>query len=148
RKTGSRLQVSILETRRTGGKVTNEHIASLGSIILPMTVGARQDFWAKLWDRLTSLSNRIGAEDQAKIRNAVHARIPLVMPIEANADAADYWQTYSRVFADFGAAERKHAAKAIERAEQNERIAAFFAENRAAALRGERPDPMIVGKLL
>jgi hypothetical protein len=76
RPTPRRLQVSILETRRTAGKVTNEHIASLGSIEVPMTVGSRQTFWANLWARLASLSNRICPDDQAKIRNAVHAASP------------------------------------------------------------------------
>jgi hypothetical protein len=50
RKTANRLQVSILEAHRAGGRVTNEHIASLGSIDLSMSVGSRQAFWANLWD--------------------------------------------------------------------------------------------------
>src|ERR1700722_4654657 len=87
RKTPNRLQVSILEAHRAGGKVTNEHIASVGSIKVPMSVGGRQTFWANLWDRLTSLSNRIGPDEQAKIRNAIHARIPMVMPDEVAAEA-------------------------------------------------------------
>jgi hypothetical protein len=81
------LQVSILKTRRKAGKVANEHVASLGSIALPMTVRGRQVFWAYLWERLASLSDRLGADDQARIRNAVHRRIPLVHPDEAAADA-------------------------------------------------------------
>jgi hypothetical protein len=81
RKTPRRLQVSILEkTSRKAGKVASEHVASLGSVTLPMTVRGRQAFWAYLWDRLATLSNRVGAEDQARIRNAVHARIPMVLP--------------------------------------------------------------------
>jgi hypothetical protein len=85
RKTPRRLQVSILETSRKAGKVASEHVASLGSVTLPMTVRGRQAFWAYLWDRLATLSNRVGAEDQARIRNAVHARIPMVLPDEAAA---------------------------------------------------------------
>jgi hypothetical protein len=50
-----RLQASILETRRNNGRVTNEHIASLGSVLLPLTVSGRQAFWANLWERLRSL---------------------------------------------------------------------------------------------
>ena len=45
RKTPNRLQVSILEAHRAGGKVTNEHIASLGSVERPPSVQARQIFW-------------------------------------------------------------------------------------------------------
>jgi hypothetical protein len=149
RTTPRRLQVSILETRRTARKVTNEHIASLGSIVVPMTVGDRQAFWANLWGRLTSLSNRIGADDQAKIRNAVHARIPMVLPDEANADEAAYWETWGASFAKDGARKRKHAADVIEQAELDEGVAAEFAANRAAALRGDRRmDRVVVGELL
>jgi hypothetical protein len=35
RTTPCRLQVSILEARRSARKVTNEHIASLGSVAVP-----------------------------------------------------------------------------------------------------------------
>jgi hypothetical protein len=148
RQTPQRLRASILESHRTAGKVASEHVASLGAIALPMTVRGRQAFWAGLWDRLATLSNRIGPDEQASIRNAVHARIPMVLPEEANADAAAYWATWSAAFMEDGASEREDAAAAIKRAEANEGIAAIFAENRTAALQGERPDEMIVGKLL
>jgi hypothetical protein len=98
---------------------------------------------------MTSLGNRIGPDDQAKIRTAVHARIPMVMRDEANADEAKYWEEHGAVFAEFGARGREHAASAIEQAERDEGIAAIFAENRAVALRGERPmDRVVVGQLL
>jgi hypothetical protein len=118
-----------------------------------MEVSARQLFWANLWDRLATLSNRIGADDQTKIRNAIHARIPMVMPDEANADEARYWETYSASFAEDGTKERERAARAyqdaIEQAESDEAIAAVFANNRTAALKGERPmERVIVGELL
>jgi hypothetical protein len=148
RKTPRRLQISIIETRRTAGKVASAHVASLGTIGLPMTVRGRQAFWAYLWDRLHALSNRIGPDDQARIRNAVHGRIPMVMPEEANADMAAYWAEYSAVFAENGARQRRTAALFVERAEIEERVAADFAKNRTAALKGERPDPTIVGVLL
>jgi hypothetical protein len=81
--TPRRLQVSIVETRRKAGKIASEHVASLGSIGLPMTVRGRQAYWAYLWGHLAGLSDRIGADDQARIRSAVHGRIPLVPPDEA-----------------------------------------------------------------
>jgi hypothetical protein len=138
RQTPRRLQVSILEAHRAGGKVTNEHIASLGSIAVPMSVAGRQGFWANLWDRMASLGNRISAEDQAKIRNAVHARIPMVMPDEARAEEARIWAEASALFEEKGTREREAAAEAIKRAENHEGLAAIFAENRAAVLRGEQ----------
>jgi hypothetical protein len=153
RKTPNRLQVSVLETRRAGGRVTSEHIASIGSVERPPSIQARQFFWANLWDRLASLSNRIGPDDQAKIRNAVHARIPMVMPEEANADEAKYWETYSALFAKTGAERRADAARAyqdaVKQAELDEGVATVFAENRTAALKGERPmERVVVGTLL
>jgi hypothetical protein len=148
RKIRNRTQVSILEARRTAGKVRNEHIASLGSIAQPMTVAGRQSFWANLWDRLASLSNRIGPDDQAKIKNAVHARIPTVMPDEVKAAEAQYWDDWRSSFLQSGAREREGAAAAIDRAEWNEEVAAMFAENRADVLKGEHPGQLIVGKLL
>jgi hypothetical protein len=48
-----------------------------------MTVRGRQAYWAYLWGRLAGLSDRIGADDQARIRKAVHGRIPMVPPEEA-----------------------------------------------------------------
>jgi hypothetical protein len=147
RTTPRRLQVSILEAHRAGTKVTNEHVASLGSIAVPMSVGGRQAFWADLWERLARLSNRIGPDDQAKIRNAVHARIPMVLPEEANADEAAYWATYSAMSAQKAVEKRHDATSAIEEAEYFESVAATFAENRAAALQGDHAGRMLVGKM-
>jgi hypothetical protein len=76
--TPSRLQVSLRESRRIGGKPRCEHIASLGSIPEPMTTADRVAFWARLHHRLAKLSNRIGADEQGKILGSVHARIPMV----------------------------------------------------------------------
>jgi hypothetical protein len=100
RQSHHRLQVSVLGTRRVAGKVTSEHVGSLGSVAVPTTVAGRLAFWENLWERLTALSNRISADDQTKIRNAVHARIQMVLPDEANADEAAYWEKYSAVFAE------------------------------------------------
>jgi len=52
-------KVSIVETRRVGGKVRHEHIASLGSIETPLTVANRVAFWQRVHERLAKLSNRI-----------------------------------------------------------------------------------------
>lgn len=64
--------------RRVDGKVRPEHIAALGSVGDPATVAERVAFWGQLHRRLDKLSNRIGADDQAKIIGAIHARIPMV----------------------------------------------------------------------
>jgi hypothetical protein len=112
-------------------------------------VAGRQAFWVNLFERLSHLSNRIGADDQTKIRNAVHARIPMVMPDEADVDEATYWETYSKLFMEHGADERERAAEAIACAQANEGVAAIFAANRAAALAGQRPMKRgVVGEVL
>ena len=74
-----RLQCALVETRRVNGKVRQEHIAALGSVPVPPAVADRVTFWKKLHERLAKLANRVGAEDQAKIMGAIHARIPMVM---------------------------------------------------------------------
>jgi hypothetical protein len=78
RETPSRLQVSIVETRRLDGRVRHEHIASLGSIETPLSVSGRIVFWQQVNERLGRLSNRVVAAAQGKIRGDIHARIPMV----------------------------------------------------------------------
>jgi ubiquinone biosynthesis protein COQ9 len=75
----SRLQLSLVETRRTADRVLHEHVASLGSIIVPPSPADRIAFWQKLHERLARLANRIDAETtQGEILGAVHARVPMV----------------------------------------------------------------------
>jgi hypothetical protein len=74
RKSLRRLDVSLAETRRVGGKVRQEHIASLGSIALPPTVASRMAFWARIHQHIAQLSNRV---DCNKILGALFARIPM-----------------------------------------------------------------------
>jgi hypothetical protein len=69
-RTARRLQVSVVETRWSGGKVRHEHVASLGSVP---------------HERLARLANRIDAAAQAKILAAVHARVPMVTVDEQRA---------------------------------------------------------------
>ena len=61
RQTESRLQVSLVETRRINGEVRHEHIASFGSVEVPLSVEDRLAFWQRLHDRLAKLSNRLDA---------------------------------------------------------------------------------------
>jgi hypothetical protein len=77
RQSAQRLQLSLVETRREGGKVRHEHVASLGTAATPLTIAARVDFWTRLHQRLGRLSNRVDAAMQAKVLGAVHARVPM-----------------------------------------------------------------------
>jgi uncharacterized protein (DUF885 family) len=166
-----RLQVSLIETRRVDGKVRHEHIASLGSIILPPSVADRITFWGRLHERLAKLSNRIAAADHGKVLGAVHARVPMVTADEqvalqlenAKADA-DFWNRLADMHAGTAAdhkglaawAERasaegeierakaaEHAARAKERVERIER-----GENVEGGLGREHLTPAEVAKLI
>jgi hypothetical protein len=72
-----RLALSLVETTRIDGGVRHDHIASLGSVDSPPTLRGRIAFWARLNGRLTALGNRLGPDDQTKIMDAIHARIPI-----------------------------------------------------------------------
>jgi hypothetical protein len=37
----------MVETRRIGGKVKQEHVASLGSCVFPLSIEARAAFWSQ-----------------------------------------------------------------------------------------------------
>src|SRR5262245_53244060 len=78
RDAGRRLQVSLVETHRADGKVRHEHISSLGSIVMPMSVAGRIAFWRSLHERLVRLSNRLGGDNHGEVLGAVHERIPMV----------------------------------------------------------------------
>jgi hypothetical protein len=98
-----RLLVSLIKNRRVDGKVQQEHVADLGAIdghmlseffgrIAPeqinvitdgkledwsrFSIERRRHFWDELEARLARLSNRLGADETAKVREAIHARIP------------------------------------------------------------------------
>jgi hypothetical protein len=78
RQNKTRLQVSLVETHRTDGKVRHEHVASFGSVEWPLSVEARIEFWQRLHERLAKLSNRVDATAQAKVLGDVHGRIAMV----------------------------------------------------------------------
>ena len=85
RSDGARLYVSLVRTRRVEGKVRQQHLASLGSIILSPSVADRVAFWARLHERLSKLANRIDPAAQGKIMGDIHARVPMPTPDEQRA---------------------------------------------------------------
>jgi hypothetical protein len=89
RETARRLQVSLVETGRTGGKVRHSHVASLGSIVRGPSVAERVAFWAALYQRLGRLANRVNGEAYGAILAAVHARIPIPTQEEQRAAAVE-----------------------------------------------------------
>jgi hypothetical protein len=92
RRVRHRLVVNLEQNRRVGGKVKNEHIARLGSVVLPEPVSARERvrFWRELKERFRDiavrLANCVSAEDRRKALAQIHARIP--KPTAADEQAA------------------------------------------------------------
>jgi hypothetical protein len=156
RETPYGLQVSLIQTRREGGKVRHEHIAGLGAITIPASAADRIAFWRRLHGRLSALSNRIG-DEQGEILGAVHERIPMPTADEqrdvqlenAKADQR-FWEGLHGLHADMieghtgviAAAERaiangeagaataathaKAAKEQVERIERGERVEGGF----------------------
>ncbi len=85
RETARCLQVSLVETHRTGGRVRHSHVAGLGSIGVSPSPADRIAFWTKLHQRLAALANRIDGATHGVILAAVHARIPMPTPDDQRA---------------------------------------------------------------
>ena len=62
----------------------HEHIAGLGAITIPASAADRIDVWRSLHARVLALTNRIG-DEQGKILEAMHGRIPMPTPDEQHA---------------------------------------------------------------
>jgi hypothetical protein len=99
RKSKKSLRLSLVGTKRVGGKVKHEHITSLGSIPQTMTVAERLGFWEELRKRLPGLANRI---DPARLDALIAAKIP--RPTKTELDVADLeeyasrWQQIAKFF--------------------------------------------------
>ena len=118
----TRLEVSIIETHREGGKVKQEHIASLGSVVGD-GVEARVWFWQACDERLASLANRIGP-DMHRLRQAIAMRIPEPTREEVDALEMRRWQDLQAGWQGIGDDDRNSIAKDEEAiAETRERIA-------------------------
>ena len=99
-----RLQASLSETRREGGKVRHEYVASLGSAPLSPSPADRIAFWTKLHQRLDALGNRIDTARRGAILTAIHARIPMptmddhqAVQLELARDDARFWETLAEM---------------------------------------------------
>jgi hypothetical protein len=117
RQTPSRLQVSLVEGRRVGGKVRHEHIASLGSILVPFTAADHIAFWDRACERIDRLANRIGG-DKGKIIGAIDARIPIfagedILTVQRECAEAD-----EKLWTTINSADAKVADNLKEQADQ------------------------------
>jgi hypothetical protein len=57
------------------GEIRQEHVASLGSIVVPQTVADRVAFWQRVPERLAKLSNRI--DHATRGMASLHEKIPM-----------------------------------------------------------------------
>jgi hypothetical protein len=119
RQQGYRLQASLMQSRRTVGKVRTEHVGALGSVDAEMSVRSRVAFWAKVHDRLAALGNRVSADEHPKILGALHGRIPMVTPediraVQEESFAADerFWDGMRDMNASHIEGLREHVALA------------------------------------
>jgi hypothetical protein len=141
---------TIAESRRVDGKVRLEHIAALGSVGEPATIAGRIAFWLELRPRLDKLDNRIG-DQQIKILDAIHARIPMVTPDEMrdlqreNAEAdARLWEGLQGMNAGLAEGHKDVAAKSARIAADSEKRAADAAAKAVKAK--ERLDHLAKGE--
>jgi hypothetical protein len=107
RETARRLQVSLVATHRSEGRICHEHVAGLGSAPRSLSSADRIAFWIKLHQRLNALSNRIDDQQRGTILSAVHARIPMPTLDEHQAvqlgraqEDARFWQTLAEMHAE------------------------------------------------
>src|SRR5262245_62402918 len=134
------MQVSLVESRRTDGKVRHEHIAQLGSVPLEPTIAYRIKFWQRLHEKMARLSNRVGAEAQAKLLGDIHARIPMVTPDEQrelqreNAEAdGKFWSWLKESWAKQAEGHKQLSANAAKTAAEAEAQASAAEEKAKTA---------------
>ena len=165
RQTPRRLQVSLSATSRINGTVRHEHIASLGSVPLAMTIADRMAFWAKLHQRLQRLANRLDATQQASVMGAIYARIAMPTPDEQQAELierarqdAEQWQQIAEMGSEQaeglkGLAERtQQQAAAVARQAADSRAHADAAKARLAKVEAGEvvpvPKPLTCAEML
>jgi hypothetical protein len=147
-----RLEVSIVETCREGGKVRHKHIASLGSIA-NNNLEARDAFWRECEVRLARLSNRIGS-DFDRLRQAIAERIPPLTDADREAMDAAARQWLEAGWSNRAEHKARESSVWNEIAKQTRREA-IRAEALALKVRQSRGDPqafhalnMLLGRVL
>ena len=125
--------MSIVETHREGGKVKQEHVASLGSIAGD-SLEARECFWIECEARLARLANRLGPElDQ--LRQAIAARIPFLTDDDrAKLDALN-WDRVEGWYSWFVERDKRGIARAEEDIRRRQKRIAKYGEPIAAGIK-------------
>ena len=97
RRQANRLQASLIETRRAGGKIVTKHIGALGSVDAAVSVRERLAFWSKIPARLAKLGNRVSHDEHPKLYAALHAnpRLTERRGGEPAGGVAPLWGPYS-----------------------------------------------------
>jgi hypothetical protein len=128
-----RLEVSIIETCREGGKVRQRHVASLGTLWSD-TPADRERFWIECEARLERLSNRLGP-DLDRLRQAIAARIPPVTDAERETMKAAAWDQLEGFYNSRAKHKADTVIRTLELAEDEKREAAVA---EAMALQAKR----------
>jgi hypothetical protein len=128
-----RLEVSIVEARREGGKVKQKHVASLCSIAGDSPV-ARENFWLVCEAKLARLSNRIGP-DLDRLRQEIAARIPPLTDADRAAMEAAAWDSLESMWHGRAKSKAREASSWMETVKRA-RLAAN--ESEATALQAKR----------
>jgi hypothetical protein len=137
RQVRGRLNVSVVKATRTGARVYQSHIASLGSVAVPPLPADRVRFWISMDQRLARLSNRLGDEAREAILAAVHARIPIPTAEDQEAVRAGGREANAPLF---GVLRDKHRALAdVYRREAERQAATAEAVDGLEAAHASRP---------
>jgi hypothetical protein len=124
-----RLEVSIVETYRKGGKVRQRHIASLGTVWGDSPV-ERKVFWQQCEARLARLANRLGP-DINRLRQAIAERIPPVTDAEREAMKVAAWEELEQ----YWGGEIEHQTKRIEQVDEDAVVKRNIAEGLLAQIK-------------
>jgi hypothetical protein len=159
-----RLAVDLVQTQRVAGKIRQEYIAGLGAIFVDesghATLEVRRLFWRRLMVRLGKLSNRVSADESAKIMGAVHSRIPMVTADEIEisreqraAASRDFWKGQTDYCRD-QLAENENLRVMVDQQIAELRAGLEVAEEKTAAAeralveKTEPPEPLTRAQLL
>jgi hypothetical protein len=114
-----RLEVSIVETYREGGRVRQRHVASLGSVY-DDSFAARENFWLECEARLARLSNRVGP-NLDRLRQAIAARIPPLTDADREAMDSAAWDRLEGMWDEHAKDKAYRSSRVIEDAKQEAR---------------------------
>jgi hypothetical protein len=120
----SRLSVSLIRAHRVHGKPRAQHVAGLGGVPLGGDPHVATRERARMWQRLHEAIADLPSEQQVRLTEALHARVPL--PTEEERAAAEL----ARAEHDAAFWDQMHG-HSIKQAESYQQLAALASERAA-----------------